>query len=42
MNIWGILQILLTAFETGLCIWTCDMVVYDGELVKEHKKNIVG
>lgn len=41
MNIWGILQILLTAFETGLCIWTCDMVVYDGELVKEHKKNII-
>lgn len=42
MNIWGILQILLTAFETGLCIWTCDMVVYDGELVKEHKKYIIG
>lgn len=41
MNIWGILQILLTAFETGLCIWTCDMVVYDGELVKEHKKYII-
>lgn len=41
MNIWGILQILLTAFETGLCILTCDMVVYDGELVKEHKKYII-
>lgn len=37
MSIWEGLQIVLTIFEVGMCIWICDVVVYDGEVLKENK-----
>lgn len=37
MSIWEGLQIVLTIFEVGICIWICDVVVYDGEVLKENK-----
>jgi hypothetical protein len=37
MSIWEGIQIVLTIFEIGMCIWICDAVVYDGEVVKENK-----
>lgn len=36
MSIWEGIQIVLTIFEIGMCIWICDAVVYDGEVVKEN------
>lgn len=41
MNIWGIFQIALTVFEVGMCLWICDVVVYDGERVKGNKGYII-
>lgn len=38
ISIWDVLQFVLTAFEIGVCIWICDVVVYDGELLRKHKK----
>lgn len=35
------LQILLTIFEIGMCIWICDAVVYDGEVGKRNKGTVV-
>ena len=37
MSIWEFLQIVLTVFEVGMCIWVCDAVVYDGEAVKGNQ-----
>lgn len=42
ISIWEVLQFVLTAFEIGVCIWICDVVVYDGELVKKYRKYIIG
>lgn len=37
MSIWEGLQIVLTIFEVGMCIWICDVVVYDGEVLKRSR-----
>ncbi len=37
MSIWEGLQIVLTIFEVGICIWICDVVVYDGEVLKRNR-----
>ena len=42
MSIWELLQVLLTAFEIGMCIWLCDALVYNGEIVKENKAYLAG
>ena len=34
MNVWEVLQIVLTAFEIGMCFWLCDSLIYNGEFVK--------
>ncbi len=41
MSIWEFLQIVLTVFEVGMCIWVCDAVVYDGEAVKRNQSAVV-
>jgi hypothetical protein len=42
MSIWELLQVVLTAFEIGMCIWLCDALVYNGEIVKRRKGYISG
>lgn len=42
MSIWELLQVVLTAFEIGMCIWLCDALVYNGEIVKENKAYLAG
>ena len=42
MNIWGLLQVVLTAFEIGMSIWLCDALVYNGEIVKDNKGYLAG
>lgn len=37
MNMWEIFQIFITAFEVGLCIWLCDILLYNCKFVREHK-----
>ncbi len=41
MNIWGLLQVVLTAFEIGMCIWLCDALVYNGEIKKDSKEYLI-
>lgn len=42
MNVWELLQAVLTAFETGMCVWLCDTLIYNGELVRERKGYAAG
>lgn len=42
MNIWELLQAVVTAFETGMCVWLCDTLIYNGEFVRERKGYAVG
>lgn len=42
MNVWELLQAVVTAFETGMCVWLCDTLIYNGEFVRERKGYAVG
>ena len=42
MNVWELLQAVVTAFETGMCVWLCDTLIYNGEFVRERKGSAVG
>lgn len=42
MNVWELFQAVVTAFETGMCVWLCDTLIYNGEFVRERKGYAVG
>lgn len=42
MSIWELLQVVLTAFEIGMCLWLCDALVYNGEFVRDRKEYLAG
>lgn len=42
MIIWELLQIVLTAFEIWMCLWLCDVLVYNGEFVRDRKGYLAG
>ncbi len=42
MSIWELLQVVLTAFEIGMCLWLCDALVYNGEFIRDRKGYLVG
>lgn len=42
MNVWELLQAVVTACETGMCVWLCDTLIYNGEFVRERKGYAVG
>ncbi len=42
MSIWELLQVVLTAFEIGMCLWLCDALVYNGEFVRDRKGYLAG
>lgn len=42
MSIWELLQVVLTAFEIGMCLWLCDALVYNGEFIRDRKGYLAG